>query len=93
MTLFAASTFVWVFILVPVLIVWVLGLVDIARRDLSRQKKATWAVIVILFPIVGTLVYFLLRKPTDAEMRSGRAASEEPVADWSQRPGPRPPVN
>jgi uncharacterized integral membrane protein len=70
----AASAMVWVFILLPLLVIWVVGLVDIVRRDLPRGTKAAWAVIVVLLPVVGTIVYFLLRKPTEEEIRQTRQA-------------------
>jgi uncharacterized membrane protein YhaH (DUF805 family) len=93
MTQLAVSTFVWVFLLVPLIVVWVIGLVDIVRRDSSRQAKAGWIIVVLLLPFVGTLVYFLLRKPTEREIRLGRDASEESRREQPASLGPRPPVN
>jgi hypothetical protein len=93
MTPVAASAFVWVFILVPLLVVWVIGLVDIVRRPLSRQATAAWIVVVLVFPFIGTLVYFLLRKPTQEELRLHRAARADPrLTDRRGDIGPRPPV-
>ena len=77
MTPIAATTFVWVFILIPLLIVWALGIVDITRRDMSRSSKAAWILIVVLLPFVGTLTYFLMRKPTEAEVRRSMQARAE----------------
>ena len=72
----AVSTAVWVFILLPVLVIWVAGLVDIVRRDLPRSTKAGWIIVVLLLPVIGTVVYFLMRKPTEAELRqAGHAAT------------------
>ncbi len=71
----AASTAVWVFILLPVLVIWAVGLVDIFRRDLPRGTKAAWVLIVVLLPIVGTIAYFLLRKPTEEEIRQAQRAA------------------
>jgi Phospholipase_D-nuclease N-terminal len=72
----AASAMVWVFILLPLLVIWALGLIDIFRRDLPRGTKAAWAVIVVLLPVVGTIMYFLLRKPTEEEIRQTRQARQ-----------------
>jgi hypothetical protein len=77
MALLAVSTAVWVFIVVPLIIVWALGIVDIVRRDLSGWAKAGWILIVVLLPLIGTLIYFLLRKPTEAEIRQAQAAAAE----------------
>jgi hypothetical protein len=82
MLVLAASTFVWVFILVPLLIVWAIGVFDIVRRDLSSGAKVGWILIVVLFPLIGTLVYFLLRKPTDTEIRQAQAATDEQRGSW-----------
>ena len=71
----AASTAVWVFILVPVLVIWAVGLIDIFRRDLPRGTKAAWVLIVVLLPIIGTITYFLLRKPTEKEIEQARQAA------------------
>ena len=46
------------------LVLWVVGLVDAARRpDLDRGKRAAWILLIVIFPIVGTLVY-LATRPT-----------------------------
>ena len=72
------STFTWVFIGIPLLVVWVIGIVDIARRDMPRGAKAGWIVIVLLLPFVGTLAYFVLRKPTSEEIRQTQQARRPP---------------
>ena len=71
----AASTAVWVFILLPVLVIWAVGLVDIFRRDLPRGTTAAWVLIVVLLPVVGTIAYFLLRKPTEKELQQAQQAA------------------
>jgi hypothetical protein len=73
----AATAFVWVFILVPLLIVYALGIVDITRRDMPRSSKAAWILIVLLLPVVGTITYFVMRKPTEAEVRRSMQARAE----------------
>ena len=92
MTLLAASAFVWVFILLPLLVIWVIGVVDILRRPLSRSATAAWIVIVLVLPFIGTLVYFLLRKPTQQEIERQLAATGDgPHAEADV--GPRPPLD
>jgi Phospholipase_D-nuclease N-terminal len=95
MTPLAASAFVWVFILLPLLVVWVIGVVDILRRPLSRSATAAWIVIVLVLPFVGTLVYFLLRKPTqqEIELQQAAAADARHPDDARADVGPRPPVD
>lgn len=72
------STVAWVFIGIPLLVVWVVGIVDIVRRDMPRATKAVWIMIVLLLPFVGTLAYFILRKPTPEEIRLTQRARRPP---------------
>ena len=58
---------------------------DIFRRPLSRQAKAGWVLIVVLLPLVGTLTYFFLRKPTDEEVRLAQQARADRPSDWRAR--------
>jgi hypothetical protein len=78
------STAAWVFIGIPLLIVWALGIVDIVRGPFGRGAKAAWILIVVLLPVLGTLLYFVLRKPSDEEIRRSLAASQALEGD---RPG------
>jgi hypothetical protein len=73
----AMSTSALVFIGIPVAIAWVAGLVDIFRHPMPTGQRVFWIVIVFVFPIVGTLAYFILRKPTDREVRAAQAAAAE----------------
>jgi hypothetical protein len=94
MTPLAASAFVWVFILLPLIVVWAIGVVDIVRRPLSLPATAAWIVIVLVLPLIGTLVYLLLRKPTQEELRLRRAAiGDAPRADARAEAGPRAPLD
>ena len=59
-------------------IVWVLVVVDIIRRpQFTTVKKVAWALIVLIFPIVGVLVYLVVRPP-DISDRMGSAAASQP---------------
>jgi Phospholipase_D-nuclease N-terminal len=77
LTVIAASTAVWVFILIPLAIVWALAIVDIVRRHLPLAQTAGWILLVVLLPVIGTLVYFLLRKPTEEEILGAQEAAAE----------------
>jgi hypothetical protein len=73
----AMSTAALVFIGIPIAIAWVAGLVDIFRHPMPTGQRIFWIVIVFVLPIVGTLAYFMLRKPTDREVRAAQAAAAE----------------
>ena len=53
-----------VLIAIPLLLIWVLAVVDLVRRhDLTTGHKVLWALAVLLVPIVGAIVYFVARPP------------------------------
>jgi hypothetical protein len=55
-------------IFVPLLMLWIFTLGDLARRtDISGLARGLWAVAVVLLPVIGMLVYFLTR-PDSPEM-------------------------
>jgi hypothetical protein len=91
MTPIAATTFVWVFILIPLLIIWALTIVDIVRRDMPGSHKAAWVLLVLVLPVVGTIIYFVMRKPTETEIRQSQEASADLGRQWpgSARRPPR----
>jgi hypothetical protein len=44
------------------LALWVRAVIDVyQRRDLSTSAKAAWAIIMLIFPFVGLLIYTMLR--------------------------------
>jgi Phospholipase_D-nuclease N-terminal len=77
MMIIAVSTAVWVFILIPLLVVWAIAIVDIVRRPLSTVQTAAWILVVIVLPVIGTLIYFLVRKPTEEEVLRDQKARAE----------------
>ncbi len=70
-------------IAIPLLLIWVLTVVDILRRhDLSAARKVLWALLVLLVPVVGVIVYFVARPPQPTD----RAASLDGLGDDSFEP-------
>jgi hypothetical protein len=60
----------WVFI-------WALTLVDLFRRDWGTGKKAAWAIIMLVVPVIGVLAYLIVRPPSSADRDSGMAAPDQ----------------
>jgi len=72
-----------VLIAIPLLLIWVLTLVDLFRRhDLPTGRKVLWAVVVLVLPVVGVIMYFIARPPQPTD----RAASLDGVGDESFEP-------
>ena len=50
------------------LILWIRAVIDVFRRgDLSVAAKAAWAIIMLILPLIGLLLYYMLR-PSDAQI-------------------------
>jgi hypothetical protein len=50
------------------LILWVRAVIDVFRRgDLSVAAKGAWAIIMLILPLIGLLLYYMLR-PSDAQI-------------------------
>ena len=76
------QVFLMLMIFVPLIMLWVFALVDLFQRaDLSGTAKALWAVAIVLLPLIGMLIYFILRDSETA------AYAESPV---ESRPSPPP---
>ena len=53
------------------LIMWVRAVIDVfRRRDLSAAAKAAWAIFMLIVPLIGLLLYYMLR-PSDAQIARG----------------------
>jgi hypothetical protein len=72
-----------VLIAIPLLLIWVLTLVDLARRhDLNGWRKVLWALVVLLVPVLGVIVYFVARPPQATD----RPATLDGLGDQSYEP-------
>jgi hypothetical protein len=50
------------------LVLWVRALFDLFRRpDLSGSARAAWAIIMLVLPFIGLLIYTMMR-PSEAEI-------------------------
>jgi hypothetical protein len=63
----------WWLIGVLVLIMWVVAVVDIIRRRHNRTagKTAAWILIVLILPVLGTIIYFLVNGTGDPGVPRG----------------------
>jgi uncharacterized membrane protein YqjE len=52
-----------------VLVIWGITIWDIVRSHLGAGKTAAWLLIVIILPLVGSALYWILRKPKDDEVQ------------------------
>jgi hypothetical protein len=77
------EAFVLLMIYVPLLLIWGTSILDIFRRDdIGGVSKALWLFTVIVLPLLGTLIYLIVRPPgaTQREREVIDIASREFVA-------------
>ena len=59
------------------LIMSVRAVMDVFRRgDLSGAAKGAWAIIMLLLPFIGLLLYYMIR-PSDAQIASGAVSTSQ----------------
>jgi hypothetical protein len=66
----------WVFLLAIWLYLLIVVFMDLfSRHDLSGWAKAAWTIGIIIFPLIGILIYLITRpKPTQEEVAEAQAA-------------------
>jgi hypothetical protein len=79
-------TFIWIVSACVLAVVWVLTIVDIFRRHYSTGATIGWIALVIVLPFIGAIIYWLVRKPTEAEVEQAYRAE----ADFRRGASPRP---
>lgn len=57
----------WWLLGVLILVMWIAAIVDIIRKRHSRSagKTAAWILLILILPILGTIIYFLVNGATD----------------------------
>jgi Phospholipase_D-nuclease N-terminal len=64
------------FLVIGFIVLWIASLVDIWRRsDLSTAAALIWSAAVIVFPVLGTMVYFFTRPPAGEVLYEGETVT------------------
>jgi uncharacterized membrane protein len=71
------SGFFLILIFLPLCFLWGFTLIDIFQRDMSGWKKALWVLFVILLPLFGMLIYFIVRPVTKQDVEMQQTYKEE----------------
>ena len=73
----AFSTAQWILLIVfviPVLILWGYAIISlVGRRDLGIGGKLVWLVGILLLPIIGSILYFMVRPAPQEQHRRAQA--------------------
>lgn len=62
---------------VVVLLIVVLTIVDIVRSHLGAGKTAAFILLVVILPIIGSIIYWAVRKPSADEVELSYEADAE----------------
>lgn len=85
--------FLVMIVVMPIVVMWIACLIDvIARPDLSGFAKAAWMLGIIFFPLIGSIVYVIMRPPLiDGKVTGLATAPMEDVwgTDPNSLPNPR----
>ena len=79
------SAAVWVFILLPLLVIWAVGLIDIFRRRSPAWDEGAWVLIVVLLPGGRHDCLFRAAKPTEKEIEEAGDRRSTGVAEVNGR--------
>jgi hypothetical protein len=68
----------WWLLVIIIVVIWVATVINIIQRRHERSggKTAAWIIAILVFPVVGSIVYFLVNgasgpvAPRDPEMRT-----------------------
>jgi hypothetical protein len=67
----------WVLLLVfviPVVILWGYAIVSlVGRHDLGAGPKLVWLVAILVLPVIGSVLYFMLRPAPQEQQRRAQA--------------------
>jgi hypothetical protein len=80
------GTLIWITIGVAVAVAWGIGVVDIIRRHLDVKHTVAWLLIVLIMPILGTILYWVLREPDPGDLERATAAQESLRQGRQDRP-------
>jgi hypothetical protein len=89
---FAASTFLEVtfamLIVVPITILWIAAVVDLLRHGGSGWRIAGILLLILIFPVLGPVLYFVFRKPdmSPAAAEAALMAQEDLRRQAARRP-------
>ena len=62
--------FFLILIFLPLTFLWAFTLIDIFSRDMAGWSKALWVITVLILPLFGMLIYFIVRPTTQADVEA-----------------------
>jgi hypothetical protein len=73
---FMHSLFI-ILVATPFILLWGAALLDLIRGDHSGWGIVAWMVVILALPIIGPLIYFAARKPTQVDVDQAYLAQRD----------------
>jgi hypothetical protein len=75
-------TTLWLFFLFMFIWIFVALIADIFRdHEMSGWGKAAWILLLVIFPLIGSLIYVIVRGPSMAQRSASQAAAAQAELD------------
>jgi hypothetical protein len=69
--------FVWIGVAIAVLALDIVTIVDAFRRPHTTAQLAAWIALILIFPLLGALAYWIIRKPQPADLEGAYRAEAD----------------
>jgi hypothetical protein len=76
----------WLLLVLLEVIVVVFTLIDVFTRHLGAGKTAAWTLLVVILPLAGAALYWIVRPTPPAEVEQARLARSELRRETERRP-------
>jgi hypothetical protein len=81
---FFAVLIVW-FIVMPLILLWIFALADLfMRSELAAWAKVLWLLVIIVFPLLGPIIYLLVRPDREEDYAPAAAPAPAPGSPGDQ---------
>jgi hypothetical protein len=76
----------WLLLALLEVIVVIFTLVDVFTRHLGAGKTAAWVLLVLILPLAGAVLYWIIRPTPTGEVEAARLARSELRRESERRP-------
>ena len=79
-------TLFWIIIVPLLIVVAALTIADVFRHPYGGWAKAVWVLFIVLLPIIGSIAYWIARKPAEDELEQAYRAEAALRAEAQRLP-------
>ena len=79
-------TVLWIIGAVALAVIWGITIVDLFRHHYSGWTTAGWLALIVIVPFIGAVIYWAVRKPSQAEIDQAYLGEAELRRSAASRP-------